>query len=90
MRFKQYLSEGAVDAAIKIVKSLLGSSAQKVEDFDDSVLDTAKEEQREFVKSGVGQWVVTVFKTSVGRIAQIVAPQIANQPVQYFVQKAEA
>ena len=90
MRFKQYLFEGAMNAAIKIVRSLLGASAQKIEDFDDSVLDTAKEEQREFVKSGVGQWIVTIFKTSIGRIAQISAPQIINQPVQYFVEKTEA
>ena len=88
MRFKQYLSEDATDAAIKIVRSFLGPSAHQVEDFDDSVLDNAKEEQHEFVKTGVGQWVVTVFKTSIGRIAQIVAPQSVKQPVQYFVQKA--
>lgn len=88
MRFKQYLSEGAMDAAIKVVRSLLGSSVEKIEDFDDSLLDTAKEEQHEFIKTTIGQWVVTIFKTNVGRIAQIVAPRIANQAVQYFVQKA--
>lgn len=82
--FKQYLAESAVDAAIKIVKRLLGPNAEKVEDFDDSILDTARQEEREFVDTGSGKLSVTVYKSASSRFAQV--SQSKTAPM-YFIQK---
>jgi hypothetical protein len=85
--FKQFLAESAIEAAIKIVKQLLGPDAQKVEDFDDSILDRAKEEQHEFVSTAAGKLSVAVFKTATARIAQV--SQSGTNPM-YFIQKQPA
>jgi hypothetical protein len=86
--FKQYLAESALDAAIKIVKRLLGPNAEKLENFDDSVLDTAKREQQEFVDTGSGKLSVSVYKTRTTRIAQVSQPK-DNHPL-YFSEKQPA
>jgi hypothetical protein len=85
--FKQYLAESAVEAAVKIVKQLLGPDAQKVENFDDSILDRAKEEKHEFVNTGAGKLSIAVFKTATSRIAQV--SQSGTHPL-YFIQKQSA
>lgn len=90
MTFKQYLIEAsALDTAIKLVKKFLGADVKKAEDFDDSVLQIAKEEHREVLDSPVGKWVVSIFKSGTNRFARVNLPLSKNLPPVFYVPKAD-
>jgi hypothetical protein len=84
--FKQYLAEAAAfEAALKIVKQLLGPNAQKVENFDDSLLDTAKEVEHKVVNMADD----TKMSVSLYRAGKTLFAQVSphGQHPMYFVEK---
>ncbi len=85
MTFKQYLVEvSGVEAALTIVRSLLGTKIHVEKDFDEAELDTAREVEHKFVKVGDGQKVtVSLFNGKGGKFVQVTSP--SGNPI-YFKQ----
>ncbi len=87
--FKQFLQEDSVQSKIEdAAKKLLGSqNVAKLKSIPEPVLDAAREEQHSFVKSAVGQWVISVFKHKSLRFAAIDAPAGHEQPRFFMVSR---
>lgn len=83
--FKTFLTETAADSALKIIKDEFGEVSE-LGDFDDSILDTAKEQSTKIVNAGIGKWVVSFFVNQGKKFARIVAPKGANLEPRYFIQ----
>lgn len=74
--FKQFLAEESIQSKIEeITKKLLGSSkVAKLKSVSEKVLEVAKEEGHQFIKSAIGSWAITVFKHGSLRFAAIDPP----------------
>lgn len=90
--FRQFLAETAQvsarleRAAIDMLD--IDKSSERIEtssQMADHYIDTAKEEERDFVYSAAGPWIISIFKVGDLRFARVTAPPGAGNKHLFFI-----